>query len=102
MAAIRVVQPDDDVFLISDDGVIIRIPVDQITVQSRYGGGVRAMRLEEGSRVVSIARAPRETEEETEEAQEEISAEETSTQQAAAEETSPAEDAGEDVSENEE
>ena len=102
VAAIRVVQPDDDVFLISDDGVIIRIPVDQITVQSRYGGGVRAMRLEEGSRVVSIARAPRETEEETEEAQEEISAEETSTQQAAAEETSPAEDAGEDVSENEE
>ena len=36
-------------------------------MQSRYGGGVHAMRLEEGSRVVALARAPRE--EDTEEAE---------------------------------
>ena len=64
VAAIRVVDEDDDMILISDDGVIIRIPVAQINKQSRYGVGVRAMRLEEGSRVVSIARAPKEEAEE--------------------------------------
>lgn len=64
VAGIRIVTDNDDVILISDDGVIIRMPVDQITVQSRYGGGVRVMRLEEGSRVVSLARAPKEESEE--------------------------------------
>lgn len=60
VAAIRVVDPDDDIIIIADDGVIIRIPVEQINTQSRYGGGVRAIRLDEGSKVVSIARAPKE------------------------------------------
>lgn len=54
------VDGDDDVILITDDGVIIRIPVQEITVQSRYGGGVRAMRVAEDSRVVTLARAPKE------------------------------------------
>lgn len=62
VAAIRVIDVEDDVILIADDGVIIRIPVEQITQQSRYGGGVRAMRLEEGSRVVSLARVPHDVE----------------------------------------
>ena len=55
---------EDDVILIADDGIIIRIPCEQIAVQSRYGGGVHAMRLEEGSRVVALARAPREEDDE--------------------------------------
>ena len=33
-------------------------------MQGRYGGGVHAMRLEEGSRVVALARAPREEDDE--------------------------------------
>lgn len=49
MAGVRVVGEEDDVILIADDGIIIRIPCEQIAVQSRYGGGVHAMRLEEGS-----------------------------------------------------
>ena len=60
VAGVRVVGDEDDVILIADDGIIIRIPCGQIAVQSRYGGGVHAMRLEEGSRVVALARAPRE------------------------------------------
>ena len=67
VAGVRVVGEEDDVILIADDGIIIRIPCEQIAVQSRYGGGVHAMRLEEGSRVVALARAPRE--EDTEEAE---------------------------------
>ena len=73
VAGVRVVGEEDDVILIADDGIIIRIPCEQIAVQSRYGGGVHAMRLEEGSRVVALARAPRE--EDTEEADGEETAE---------------------------
>ena len=58
VAAVMTVQEEDDVILISDDGVIIRIPAAQINLQSRYGGGVRVMRVAEGSRVVSVARVP--------------------------------------------
>ena len=64
MAGVKVVEDDDDVILITDDGVIIRIPVSDITVQSRYGGGVRVMRIAEGSRVVTLARAPKEEDDE--------------------------------------
>ena len=67
VAGVRSVGEGDDVILISDDGIVIRIPADQVAIQSRYGGGVRAMRVEEGSRVVTLARTPREEAEETEE-----------------------------------
>lgn len=60
VAGVRMVDEDDDVIIITDDGVIIRIPVCEITVQSRYGGGVRAMRVSEESHVVTLARAPKE------------------------------------------
>lgn len=62
IAGVLMVQNEDDVILITDDGVIIRIPVSQITIQSRYGGGVRAMRIGEDSRVVALARAGHEEE----------------------------------------
>ncbi len=63
VAGIRVVEEGEDVILISDDGIIIRTGVEDISIQSRYGGGVRVMRLGEGSRVVTLSPAPRETEE---------------------------------------
>ncbi|MCI8624547.1 MAG: DNA gyrase subunit A [Provencibacterium sp.] len=60
VAGIKVVEENDDVIIITDEGVIIRVPVSEITVQSRYGGGVRAMRIGEESRVVTLACAPHE------------------------------------------
>lgn len=66
VAGIRSVDDDDDIIMITDDGVIIRIPVDQINVQSRYAGGVRVMRVAEGCRIVTLARAPKVDAEETE------------------------------------
>ncbi len=69
VAGVVTVEEDDNVFLIADDGVIIRIDVADIAVHSRYSGGVRVMRLAEGSKLVSIARAPaeeKESEEDTE------------------------------------
>ena len=59
VAGIKAVMDDDDVILISDDGVIIRINVGEINVQSRYAAGVRVMRIGEGNRVVNLAVAPR-------------------------------------------
>lgn len=69
VADVKMVDEDDDIIVITDSGVIIRVPVAQINVQSRYGGGVKTMRIEDEGRVVSIARAPHE--EESEEAVEE-------------------------------
>lgn len=60
VADIRIVDEGDDIIAITDDGVIIRVPVAQITLQSRYGGGVKTMRIGEDSRVVAIASAPHE------------------------------------------
>lgn len=75
IAAVRQAEDGEDIILISDDGVIIRIPAEQINVQSRYAGGVRVMRVAEGGRVVSVAAAPRE--EKAEETAEEETADET-------------------------
>ena len=50
--------------LISLAGIIIRMHVADINVQSRYGSGVRVMRLGEGDRVVTVARTERSDEEE--------------------------------------
>lgn len=66
VAAVKAVTPEDDVIMITDEGIIIRIDSNEITVQSRYGGGVRAMRVPEGSRIVTLARVPKEDEVEEE------------------------------------
>jgi DNA gyrase subunit A len=64
VAGVKVVDDTDDLILISDDGVIIRIRVSDISIMSRYASGVRVMRLAEGSKVVSFARAEHDEEEE--------------------------------------
>ena len=63
VAAIKVVDEDDDVILISEDGVIIRIMASSIRECARPSKGVRVMKLQEGGRVVTLARAPHEEDE---------------------------------------
>ena len=63
VAAIKVVDADDDVILISEDGVIIRIMASSIRVCARPSKGVRVMKLQEGGKVVTLARAPHEEDE---------------------------------------
>ncbi len=65
VAGVRVVDEDEDLILIADDGVIIRIRVSDVNLMSRYASGVRVMRLSEGSKVVTFARAEHDEEEET-------------------------------------
>ena len=64
VAAIKVVDLDDDIILIADDGVIIRIEAGSIRICARPSKGVRVMKVNEGSRVITMARAPHDDEEE--------------------------------------
>lgn len=68
VAGVKVVDEEDDIILITDDGVIIRINASEVNVQSRYAGGVRVMRVAEGCRVVTLARTPKGMEDEDAEA----------------------------------
>ena len=66
VAAIKVVNLDDDIIIISQDGIIIRIAAETIRVCARPAKGVTLMRVGEGDRVVTVARAPHEEEDESE------------------------------------
>lgn len=65
VAAIKVVDLDDDIIIISKDGIIIRIAAESIRVCSRPSKGVTVMKVNGEDKVVTIARAPHENEEET-------------------------------------
>ena len=55
IAAVKVVYDTDDVLVVSDDGVIIRMEAAGISELGRATQGVRIMRLSEGARVISVA-----------------------------------------------
>jgi DNA gyrase subunit A len=46
----------DEIMLISSNGTLVRTPVDDISVQGRNTQGVRLIRVEEGQRLVGVAR----------------------------------------------
>ena len=56
IAGCRVVSENDDVMLIENGGVIIRIPANTINVYKRDVQGVIVMRIEEGNELVSMER----------------------------------------------
>ena len=61
------VSPEDDIILITSEGVIIRIDTEDISTYSRVTRGVRLMRLADGVKVATIARVEKEQEEQAEE-----------------------------------
>ena len=71
VAAIKVVDLDDDVILIADNGTIIRIGANTIRICSRPSKGVTVMKVADGSKVVTIARSPHEEDEDNGEETEE-------------------------------
>ena len=72
VTAARVVTQNQQVMIISANGIITRTPVKEkdprkgITVQGRNTQGVRLMRLEEGERIVDMARVEDTDEEDAE------------------------------------
>ena len=65
VAGVAIVGDGDDVMLVENGGVIIRMQAETINVYKRGTQGVILMRLDEGSRVISIERVDREEETET-------------------------------------
>ncbi len=60
VCGIKVVDEKDDIILISNDGVVIRIRACDVRVMGRYASGVRVMRVNEGVNVVTFTRAEHE------------------------------------------
>ena len=71
VVGVKVVSDEDDILVISDAGVIIRMAVSGISVYGRAAQGVKIMNLEEGVKVISFARTDHEEEEDSGEAAEE-------------------------------
>ena len=57
LAAQLLVQPEEDILLITGDGTIIRARVADIRLSGRNTQGMRIMRIAEGSEVVAVARS---------------------------------------------
>ncbi|MGE0554653.1 MAG: DNA gyrase subunit A [Gemmatimonadales bacterium] len=60
--ALKEVQPQDELMMITKVGVIIRVPVDGIRVIGRNTQGVRVMNLDDGDTLVAVARVVKEDE----------------------------------------
>jgi DNA gyrase subunit A len=57
VAAIRYVRVEDEILIVTEGGMLIRTNVSEISRFGRAAQGVRVIRLDEGDRVVSVARA---------------------------------------------
>jgi DNA gyrase subunit A len=68
LAGIIAVDDNDDVMMITNSGIIIRVPSSDISTYSRTAAGVIVMRLEEGQSVVNITKTVKEEEKDEEEA----------------------------------
>ena len=62
IASVLMVDDNDDVMIISDDGIIIRLPAKDISRFGRVTRGVILMRVGENVKVISVATAPHEEE----------------------------------------
>ena len=56
VTSIRAVKDEDEIMIVSEKGILIRIPVKNISVIGRNTQGVRIMKLEVGDKVVSVAK----------------------------------------------
>ena len=63
VVGVKVVSDADDILVINDAGVIIRMAAAGISTYSRAAQGVKIMNLEEGAKVISFARTDHEEEE---------------------------------------
>ena len=64
LAAIHVVNPEEELMIVTNRGIIIRQSVDAISLQSRSATGVRVQRLDKDDAITAVALVPLPTEEE--------------------------------------
>lgn len=65
LVGMTAVSDNEDVMLITSEGIVIRMHTDEISTYSRQTQGVRLMRLDEGVSVVSLALTERDNDDET-------------------------------------
>ena len=63
VAGLECVREGEDLMLVSDENVVIRMKADEISIYGRNAQGVRVMRIGEGAKVVCMARLDGEAEE---------------------------------------
>ena len=66
VCGIKVVDEDDDIIMISTDGIIIRLRASDVRIMGRYATGVRMMKLKDDNKVVAFTRAEHDDEAELE------------------------------------
>lgn len=66
IAGIKVVDPEHELIIITGEGIIIRTKVEQISQTGRNTQGVRVIRIDEGDRVVALAKITSDDEEDVE------------------------------------
>jgi DNA gyrase subunit A len=58
LAALRVVNPDEEMMIVTNRGIIIRQAIDAISSQSRMATGVRVQKLDEDDAIMAVAIVP--------------------------------------------
>jgi DNA gyrase subunit A len=58
IAALRVVNPGDEMMIVTSRGIIIRQAVDAISPQSRMATGVRVQKLDADDAILAVALVP--------------------------------------------
>lgn len=76
LAAIHVVNPNEELMIVTNRGIIIRQAVDAISLQSRTATGVRVQRLDKDDAIAAVALVPLSAEESESEISDDISSEE--------------------------
>ena len=56
LAGVKAVDDDSEIMLISTSGIIIRMPVESISINGKYASGVKLINLDEGASVAGIAK----------------------------------------------
>lgn len=105
VCGIKVVDDNDDLIIISNDGIIIRIKVSDIRLMGRYAAGVKVMRISDDAKIVAFTRTEHDDEAETASVEEPSEEElEKEMAEAAAEESSEVvnDDVPEDIDDEEE
>ncbi len=54
LVALRAVQGNEDLLIITNDGIIIRLPMEQVSTTGRNAQGVRLIRVNDGSKVSTV------------------------------------------------
>ena len=67
LVGLTTVNGDDDIMLVTDQGVIIRFGIESVSQTGRSAVGVHLIKMDNGARVATIAKVDKEVDEETEE-----------------------------------